>query len=67
MFTRRGPSDDDARKVTLPDFIELEPGRYEPLKNCSRDEIQAKILSLMVQAHWLMDEAKALDRYLDDT
>jgi hypothetical protein len=53
--------------VTLPDFIEVEPGRYEPLKNCSRDEIQAKILSLMAQAQWLIGEARVLDRYLDDT
>jgi hypothetical protein len=65
MFTHSGPYEDDLRKVTLPGFIEVEPGRYKPLGNCSRDEIQAKILSLMAQAHWLLGEAKALDRYLE--
>jgi hypothetical protein len=40
---------------------------FKPIEECSRDEIEAKIMSLTMQAGALIDEAKALGRYLEDT
>jgi hypothetical protein len=36
------------------------------LEECSRDEAEAKINSLTIQAQALTDEAKTLARHLDD-
>ena len=63
-FLDLGPSEDDARKPLVPGFLEVEPGSYKPLDECSRDEIGATIMSLRIQAQALLDEAKTLDRYL---
>ena len=41
MFTYSGPSEDDARKSTIPAFLETEPGSHTPLEECSRAEIEA--------------------------
>ena len=67
MFTDAGPSEDDARKPTVSAFVETEPGGYKPLAECSRPEIEAKIVSLTLQAQALIDEADMLSRYLGDT
>jgi hypothetical protein len=70
MFTDLGPSEDDAHTplpantFRLPAFIEVEPGAYKPIEDCSRAEVEAAIMSLIIQGQALLDEAKALDRYL---
>jgi hypothetical protein len=66
MFTGPGPSEDDARVPSVSAFLETEPGSYKPLDECSPAEIQAKIMSLMMQAQALLDEAKTLGQYLED-
>ncbi|WP_131809687.1 hypothetical protein [Mycolicibacter sinensis] len=66
MFTGPGPSDDAARSsASLPAFLEDAPGSFKPLDKCSRSEIEARILSVTMQADALIAEAKALDNYLD--
>ncbi len=65
MFTSSGPSEHDVRRITLPAFIETEPGSFKPLDECSRNEVEAEIHSLLMQAQALMDEAKTLGHYLD--
>jgi hypothetical protein len=66
-----GPSEDDAHaaqqpgSIRVPAFIETEPGSFKPVEECSRSEIETKIMSLTMQAQALTDEADALDRYLD--
>jgi hypothetical protein len=67
LFTESGPSEEDARRSVLPAFLEIEPGRYKPVETCSREEIEAKIMSLTMQAQALLDEAKVLGRFLDGT
>lgn len=56
MFARPGP-----RRImrAIPAFLETESGSYKPLGECSRDGVEAKNLSLTMQAQALMDEAKA--------
>ena len=54
-------------QISLPAFLEIEPGRYKPVETCSREEIEAKIMSLTMQAQALLDEAKVLGRFLDGT
>lgn len=66
MFTGAGPADDDARKPgQVPAFLEVEPGSFKPLGECSRSEVSSTIMSLTMQANALVDQAKALDRYLE--
>ena len=66
MFADDGPAEDDARKPGMVSaFIETEPGIHKPLEECSREEIQSRIISLTMQAEALIDEADALTRYLD--
>jgi hypothetical protein len=65
MFANQGPSDDDVRKATVPAFLETEPGAFKPLDECSRSEIQTKIISLTMAADALVDHARNLERYLD--
>jgi hypothetical protein len=57
---------DELRRKYWDEMPETEPGSYKPLNERSRDEIQAKIRSLNTQAEALLDEARALGRYLDD-
>ena len=65
MFTDDGPSEDDARESNkMPAFLETEPGSYKPLAECSREEIESKIMALTMQADALLDEARTLGRYL---
>lgn len=51
----------------VPAFLETEPGSFKPLEECSRDEIEAKINALTLQAGALIEEAQTLGRYLDGT
>lgn len=67
MFADAGPPEDEARRPDkLPAAVETEPGNYKPLEQCSRPEVEAKIVSLMIQAQALLEEAKTLQRYLGD-
>jgi hypothetical protein len=67
MFTEDGPSEHDTRKPgMMPAFLETEPGSYKPLNECSRGEIEAKIMALTMQAGALIAEAVALAEYLSD-
>jgi hypothetical protein len=65
MFIESGPSDDAARMSdAVPAFLETEPGCFKPLGGCSREEVEAQVLSLMLRADALVAEARALDGYL---
>ncbi len=46
-------------------FIEVGPDSFKTLKDCSRSEIETKVMSLTMQAQALIEEAKALDQYLE--
>jgi len=66
MFPNGGLSDDDARrKTTLPAFLEVTPSSFKSLADCTREEVEAQIISRTMQAGALVDEATALQRYLD--
>jgi hypothetical protein len=66
MFQGEGPSDDDVRKPVLPAFLEVEPGTFKPLEQCTGHEIRTTVLSMTMQARALIEEAKLLDRYGQD-
>jgi hypothetical protein len=55
-----GPQDDVARTETLPAFLEVEPGMFTPVGECSRAELVAAADSMMLQSKALMDEAGRL-------
>lgn len=66
MFTGHGPSEDDARDSdTVPAALEVVPGSYKPLQDCSREEVESTMMSLMMQAESLLHQAKSLGRYLE--
>ncbi|OBI02924.1 hypothetical protein [Mycobacterium scrofulaceum] len=66
-----GPSEDDEHARLNPDtavvpaFLEAAPGQFKPIEACSRAEIESTILSLTMRSQSLIDEARALERYLD--
>jgi hypothetical protein len=65
LFIESGPSDDAARTPdSAPAFVETEPGSYKPLSECSRQEVEAQVLSRAMQADALLAEVRALERYL---
>lgn len=51
--------------VRVPAFLETEPGVFTSIEDCSRSQIESQILSLTMHARALLDQAQALERYLD--
>ena len=55
-----GPSDDDQQVATLPAFLEVVPGEFEPIECCTAPQIRAVADSKLLQAKALMDDARRL-------
>jgi hypothetical protein len=65
MFSGLGPSEHDANQLTMPAFVETEPGVHKALEECTRAEIEAQIMALIMQGQAMLDEAKTLYQYVD--
>jgi hypothetical protein len=59
-WVQRGPSDEQSRGSALPEYVEVAPEVFEPVDECSSDELRAEADSCMVQATASMNEAAAL-------
>ena len=55
-----GGSDEQARAVSVPYYLEVEPDLFKPIAECSAQEIRAAADSMMRQAKATMDQAERL-------
>ncbi|MCE5291415.1 MAG: hypothetical protein LLG14_19555 [Nocardiaceae bacterium] len=65
MFDNDGPHEEDANLPTMREWLEVEPGQFKPVQECTLDELTARFNSLMLQARALLDEAEVLRRYIE--
>ncbi|GAB7141757.1 hypothetical protein [Mycobacterium riyadhense] len=56
MNLMTGDSDDGEFAITLPGFLEVEPGNFKPLETCLRREIESEIRWLTAQAEVIQEE-----------
>lgn len=56
-WVSQGPDDELARRPTVPAVLEVAPGSFKPVDECSADELAADSQSRLLQARILMDKA----------
>ncbi|MFJ9536621.1 hypothetical protein ACIRPX_05120 [Streptomyces sp. NPDC101225] len=60
QWAANGPDDSTSGTDSVPAFLELTPGDFEPTEACSADQLRAAADSRLLQARALMDEARCL-------